>query len=102
MTSPTFGFFLCHVELMTKGAHDNDNYPILSRHPRLLAPVQQRDANRKQDTDRYSEDDDEKVRSELTVIEDRIKFLNWIEFVLTKKRTVANDRQVWPAGRFAS
>ena len=80
----------------------NDNLPILSRHPRLLAPVQQRDANRKQDTNRNSKESDESVCSELTVIEDRIKFLNWIEFVLMKKRTAANDRQVWPAGRFAS
>lgn len=80
---------------MTKGTHDNDNLPILARHPRLLAPVQQRDANRKQNTDRYSERSHEDQSSELTVIEDRIKFLNWIEFVLLKKRTIANDdRQV--------
>ena len=82
---------------MTKAA--NDNRPLLSRHPRLLAPVQQSGCNRKQDTDRYSKGRDEEPCSELTVIEDRIKFLNWIEFVLMKKRTVANDSQVEPAGR---
>ena len=84
-----------------KKTHDNDNLPILARHPRLLAPVQQRDGNRKQDTDRYSEDRNEEVRRELAIIEDRIKFLNWIEFALSKKRA-ANDSQVEPAGRFAS
>lgn len=78
---------------MTKAA--NDNLPILSRHPRLLAPVQQRDANRKQDTNRYSKGSHEEPCSELTVIEDRIKFLNWISFMLMNKRTIANDdRQV--------
>jgi hypothetical protein len=78
---------------MTKAA-SNDNFPILARHPRLLAPVQQRDANRKQDTNRYSESSHEEPNSELTVIEDRIKFLNWITWALLKKRTAANDSQV--------
>jgi hypothetical protein len=77
-----------------KRTHDNDNLPILARHPRLLAPVQQRGGNRKQDADRNSESSYEEPNSELTVIEDRIKFLNWIEFALMKKRTVANDSQV--------
>jgi hypothetical protein len=78
----------------------NDNKPLLIRHPRLLAPVQQRDANRKQDTNRNSESRHEDQSSELTVIEDRIKFLNWIEFALMKKRAV-NDSQVEPGGRIA-
>jgi hypothetical protein len=77
----------------------NDNQPLLIRHPRLLAPVQQRDANRKQDTNRYSESSHEEPNSELTVIEDRIKFLNWIEFALMNKGTVANDSQVSLTGR---
>jgi hypothetical protein len=25
MTSPPFGFFLCHVEIMTRDTHDNEN-----------------------------------------------------------------------------
>lgn len=79
---------------MKNGTHDNDNLPILARRPRLLAPVQQRGANRKQDTDRDSKSSHEEPSSELTVIEDRIKFLNWIEFALMNKRTVANDSQV--------
>jgi hypothetical protein len=28
MTSPPFGFFLCHVEIMARGTHDNDNEPL--------------------------------------------------------------------------
>jgi hypothetical protein len=85
---------------MTKGTHDNDNLPILARHPRLLAPVKQGDGNRQQDADRNPEHAYEDASRELTVIEDRIKFLNWIEFALNK-RTVFNDnRQVWlDAGR---
>jgi hypothetical protein len=79
---------------MTNGTHDNDNLPILARHPRLLAPVQQRGGNRKQEPNRYSEGSHEEPGSELTVIEDRIKFLNWITWVMMKKRTAANDGQV--------
>jgi hypothetical protein len=80
---------------MEKRHPANDNFPILARHPRLLvAPVQQRGANRKQDTNRNSERSYEEPNSELTVIEDRIKFLNWIEFALMNKRTAANDSQV--------
>jgi hypothetical protein len=83
--------------------HSNDNIPILRRHPRLLAPVKQRDGNREQDTNRNPENSDEDVSRELAVIEDRIKFLNWIEWALTKKRTAANDGQVgWPGRSGAS
>jgi len=28
MTSPPFGFFLCHVEIMARGTHDNENEPL--------------------------------------------------------------------------
>jgi hypothetical protein len=74
----------------------NDNIPILRRHPRLLAPVEQGDGNRQQDTNRNPEHSDEETRRELAVIEDRIKFLNWIEWALRRpnKRTAANDGQV--------
>jgi hypothetical protein len=74
----------------------NDNIPILRRHPRLVAPVKQRDGNREQDTNRNPNHSDEDPSRELTVIEDRIKFLNWIEWALRRpnKRTAANDGQV--------
>jgi hypothetical protein len=85
---------------MARNTHDNDNLPILARHPRLLAPVQQRDCNRKQDTERNSENAQHDQSGELTAIIDRIKFLNWIEFALMKKRAV-NDSQVEPTGRIA-
>lgn len=79
---------------MTKAS--NDNFPILRRHPRLLAPVEQGDGNRQQDTNRNTEKTDEDTRRELAVIEDRIKFLNWVHWALRqpKKRTAANDGQV--------
>ncbi|WP_316176177.1 hypothetical protein [Bradyrhizobium sp. SZCCHNRI1073] len=79
---------------MTKAA--NDNYGLLARHPRLLAPVEQGDGNRQHDTNRNTEKTDEDARRELAVIEDRIKFLNWIEWALRRpnKRTAANDGQV--------
>ena len=78
----------------------NDNLPLLARHPRLLAPVQQRECNREQDADRNPKHRHEDVDRELTVIEDRIKFLNWMEFALHKRRTAVNDdSQVSPAGR---
>jgi hypothetical protein len=72
----------------------NDNLPILRRHPRLLAPVEQGDGNRQQDSNRNPDKTDEDARRELAVIEDRIKFLNWIEWARRKKRTAANDGQV--------
>jgi hypothetical protein len=79
----------------------NDNQPLLIRHPRLLAPVRDGDCNRQRDTDeKRKEDTPEDTDSELAVIETRIKFLNWIEFALGKKRAAANDGEV--AGRFAS
>lgn len=79
----------------------NDNQPLLTRHPRLLAPVDGSDGNRDQRHDEKREEDtDEDPSSELAVIEARIKFLNWIEFALGKKTTAANDGEV--AGRFAS
>jgi hypothetical protein len=77
----------------------NDNLPILKRHPRLLAPVQQRDGNREQETKRNAENAQTDASGELTAIIDRIKFLNWIEFALMNKRTIANDRQVGPMDR---
>lgn len=76
--------------------HDNDNIPILRRHPRLLAPVQERDGNREQGPNRNPERTQEDVNRELAMIETRIKWLNWIEFTLNK-RTAANDGQVWLA-----
>lgn len=85
---------------MTKAA--NENLPILRRHPRLLAPVRDGDGNRQRQTDKErDEETPEDADSELSVIETRIKWLNWIEFALWKKRTIANDnRQVWlDAGR---
>lgn len=86
---------------MVFGAHTmktpaNDNQPLLDRHPRLLAPVRDGDGNRQRQTDKErDEQTPEDAARELAVIERRIKFLNWIEFALGKKRTTANDdRQV--------
>jgi hypothetical protein len=78
----------------------NDNLPLLVRHPRLLAPVQQRECNREQDADRNSKRTNEEIDRELAMIEARIKWLNWMEFAFQKRRTAANDgSQVEPAGR---
>lgn len=83
-----------------EGTHDNDNYPLLVRHPRLLAPFQHRDCNRERDSEKQREKDAEHdVSRKLSMIETRIKWLNWLEFVLMKKRTVANDSQVSPVER---
>jgi hypothetical protein len=79
--------------------HDNDNIPILRRHPRLLAPVQQSDANRQQDANRNPKDTQEDVRRELSMIETRTKWLNWIEFTLNKRTVLNDNRQVWLAER---
>jgi hypothetical protein len=91
---------MLHVADMRNVA--NDNRPLLDRHPRLLIPAQDRDCNRdRRHDDKREEDADEDAGSELAAIERRVKFLNWIEFALWKKRAVANDdRQVWlDAGR---
>ncbi len=78
----------------------NENLPLLVRHPRLLAKVHKDDGN----SQRHAERDREKNREddesrELAMIDARIKMLNWLEFALWCKRTVANDSQVRPAGR---
>jgi hypothetical protein len=73
----------------------NDNYGLLVRHPRLLTPAHERGCSRDRSTetnrDEYSPED---TCRELAVIQFRIEALNWIEFLLMKKRTVANDSQV--------
>jgi hypothetical protein len=80
--------------------HSNDNIPILRRHPRLLvAPVQKGGCSRQQDADRNSNAAQEDVRGELSVIETRNKWLNWIEFTLNKRTVLNDNRQVWPAER---
>jgi hypothetical protein len=86
---------------MTKAA--NDNRPILDRHPRLLAKAHERDCNRERSPERDSEkNSEEDTGRELALINFRIEALNWIEFYLSKKRSVANDAQVRLAGRNAS
>ena len=84
-----------HVEFMTRGTHDNDNLPILARHPRLLAPAHERGCSRdrspKDNRDEYSPED---ANRELAMIQFRIETLNWVAFYLSKKRTIANDGQV--------
>jgi len=87
---------------MEKRHPANDNKPLLIRHPRLLAKAHERDGNR----DRKPESNREKNREdnqsgELAMIYARIKWLNWMEFALRNKRTIANDGQVEPAGRIA-
>jgi hypothetical protein len=82
---------------------NNDNLPLLIRHPRLLAKAHERDCNRerstKSDSKKNREDDESR---ELVMIYARVKWLNWLEFTIWNKRTIANDdRQVWPAGRNA-
>lgn len=78
----------------------NDNLPILSRHPRLLRQSLDHGCNRAKDPKENSDTDQNR---ELAMIDARIKWLNWIEFTLMNKRTIANDdRQVWPAGSSAS
>jgi hypothetical protein len=79
---------------------NNDNLPILARHPRLLAKTHERDCNRERSTERNrDENSEDDANRELAVIQFRIEALNWIEFMLSKKRTVANDSQVGPTGR---
>jgi hypothetical protein len=86
-----------------KRTHDNDNLPILARHPRLLAPVRDGDCNRQRNTkDNRDEDSPEDTCRELAVIQFRIDALNWITWLMMKKRTVANDSQVKPTGRMVS
>ena len=89
------------VGRMKKAA--NENIPLLRRHPRLLkTPVQQGGCSRQQDANRNTETAQEDVDRELSVIEAKIKWLNWMEFALRNKRTAANDSQVRLAGRNAS
>jgi hypothetical protein len=88
---------------MTNGTHDNDNLPILARHPRLLAPAHERGCNRdRSPKDNRNDDSPEDAARELAILNFRIEALNWIEFMLMKKRTVANDSQVKPTGRMVS
>jgi hypothetical protein len=83
--------------------HDNDNLPLLVRHPRL-AKAHERDCNRERSPESKSEkDSEEDTGRELALINFRIEALNWIEFYLSKKRTIANDSQVgWPGRSGAS
>jgi hypothetical protein len=74
--------------------HDNDNLPILRRHPRLLRQSHEHGCSREQAPKENSSDDESR---ELAMIDARIKWLNWIEFALMNKRTVANDSQVRPS-----
>jgi len=69
----------------------NDNLPILRRHPRLLRQSHDHGCNREKAP---KEKTDEDQNRELAMIDARIKWLNWIEFTLMNKRTVANDSQV--------
>jgi hypothetical protein len=78
-----------------KRTHDNDNLPILARHPRLLAPAHDRGCSRHREPENDSQEDtDEDARRELAAILFRIETLNWVAFYLSKKRTAANDGQV--------
>jgi hypothetical protein len=73
----------------------NDNFPLLTRHPRLLAKAHERDCNREREPESNREKNSEDDASrELAMIYARIKWLNWMEFALRNKRTAANDSQV--------
>ena len=89
------------VGRMKKAA--NENRPLLDRHPRLLAKAHERDCNRERSPESNREkSSEEDTGRELALINFRIEALNWIEFYLSKKRTIANDSQVRLAGRNAS
>ena len=74
----------------------NDNYGLLVRHPRLLTPAHNHGCSRDNEPKENSDTDQSR---ELAMIYARVQWLNWMEFTLMKKRTVANDSQGEPTGR---
>jgi hypothetical protein len=82
MTSPPFGFFLCHVEIMARGTHDNDNEPlsfislaaVTANVVRYLETDKQKDEQSKSDP-APSRGDDEKRAQELEYVEHRLREL---------------------------